>query len=57
MKYSQMFSEDEYKSSNMASQKELGSIYGNINLNHTRYTHLSATNYIMDLIVTDTMKI
>ena len=43
MKYSQTLIDDEYKSSNIASQKELGSIFGNINLNHTRYTHLSAT--------------
>ena len=27
----------------IASQKELGSISGNTNLNHTRHTHLSAT--------------
>ena len=34
MKYSQTLI-DEYESSNVASQKELGSISGNINLNHT----------------------
>ena len=37
MKYSQTLIDDEYKSSNIASQKELGSISGNINLNHTGY--------------------
>ena len=35
--------DDEYESSNIASQKELRSISGNINVNHTRYTYLSAT--------------
>ena len=35
--------DDEYESSNIASQKEMVSISGNINLNHTRHTHLSAT--------------
>ena len=35
---------DEYKSSIIASQKELGiSIPDKINLKHTRYTHLLAT--------------
>ena len=29
--------------SNIASQKELGGVSGNINLKHTRYTRLSAT--------------
>ena len=29
--------DDEYKSINITSQKELRSISGNINLNHTRY--------------------
>ena len=43
MKYSQTLIDDEYESSNIASQKELGSISGNINLIHTKYTHLSAT--------------
>ena len=43
MKYSQSLIDDEYESSNMASQKELGSISDNINLIHNRYTHLSAT--------------
>ena len=32
--------DDEYESSNIASQKELGSTSGNVNLNHTSYTHL-----------------
>ena len=35
--------DDEYESSNIASQKEIGNISGNTNLHHTRYTHLSAT--------------
>ena len=43
MKYSQTLNDDEYESNNIASEKELGNIYGNINLKHTRYTHLSAT--------------
>ena len=43
MKYSQTLIYDEYECSNIASQKELGSISGNISLNHTRYTHLSGT--------------
>ena len=43
MKYSQtLIIDDEYESSNEASQKELGSISGNTNLKHTRYTHLLA---------------
>ena len=43
MKYGQTLIDDKHESSNVAFQKELGSISGNINLNHTRYTHLSAT--------------
>ena len=43
MKYSQILIDDEYESSNIASQNELGSISGNINLKHTSYTHWSAT--------------
>ena len=35
MKYSQTLIDDEYESSNIASQKELGSISGNVNLKHT----------------------
>ena len=31
------------ESSNIASQKEIGSISGNINLKHIRYTHLLAS--------------
>ena len=37
MKYSQKLTDDGYKSRNIASQKELRSISGNINLNHTTY--------------------
>ena len=48
--------DDEYESSNIASQKEIGSISGNTNLNHTRYTHLSATKQTVNLVVTDTIK-
>ena len=40
MKYSQTLIDDEYKSSNIASQKELGRISGNLDLNHTSYTLL-----------------
>ena len=32
--------DDEYESSNIASQKEIGRISGNLDLSHTRYTHL-----------------
>ena len=58
MKYSQTLI-DEYKNCNIASQKELRSISGNINLNHTlamyaNYIHSSATKNTVDLIVTDT---
>ena len=44
MKYSQTLIDDEYKSSNIASQRELGNISGNINLKHTRYTHFQLLN-------------
>ena len=40
MKYSQILIDDEYESSNIAYQKELISISGNINLNHTTYVAL-----------------
>ena len=55
MKYSQTLIDDEYESSNVASQIELRSISGNINLDHTihSYIHLSATKYTVNLIVTD----
>ena len=43
MKYYQTLIDDEYNSNNTASQNELRSISGNTNLNHTKYTHLSAT--------------
>ena len=43
MKHSQTLIDDEYESINIASQKEVGSISGSINLNHTRYNHLLAT--------------
>ena len=52
-----MLIDDEYESSNIASQKEIVSISGNTNLNHTRYTHLSAMKQTADLVVTDTIKI
>ena len=40
--YSQTLIDGEYESSNIASFSEkLGSISGNTNLNHTRYTHLN----------------
>ena len=35
MKYSQTLIDDEYESSNIASQRELRSISDNINFNHT----------------------
>ena len=34
---------DEYESSNIYSQEELKGFSGNINLNYSTYTHLSAT--------------
>ena len=39
MKCSQTLIDDEYESSNIASQKELGRISSNLDLSHTRYTH------------------
>ena len=36
MKYSQTLIDDDYESSKIVSQKELRSIFGNINLNHTK---------------------
>ena len=40
MKCSQtLIDDDEYESSNIASQKELGRISSNLDLSHTRYTH------------------
>ena len=55
MKYSQTLVDDEYESSNIASQKELGSISEIITLGI--HMHLSATNQNVDLIVTDTIKV
>ena len=47
MKYNQTLIDDEHESSNIATQEELRSISGSINLNHTMYicsyTHLSVT--------------
>ena len=43
MKYSQILIDIEYESSSIASQNESGSISGNINLKHNRYTHFSGT--------------
>ena len=40
MKYSQTLIDGEYESSNIASQKEIGRLSGNLDLSHTRYTHL-----------------
>ena len=56
MKYSQILIDYAYERSNIASQKDIGSISDNINLIHTRYTHLSVTKETVDLIVTDTIK-
>ena len=47
----------ERESSNMASQEELRSFSGDINLNYSRYTHLSATKETVDIIINDTIKI
>ena len=44
MKYIQTLFDDEYESGNIASQKELRSISGNINLNHLAIP-LSVTKY------------
>ena len=41
----------------LASQEALRSFCDNINLNHTGYTHLSATKLIVDIVSTDTIKI
>ena len=53
----QTLTDDECESSNIASQKEIISNSGNTNLNHTRYTHLSATKQTVNLAVTDTKNI
>ena len=41
----------------MASQEELRTFSGNINLNYSRYIHLSATKETVYIIITDTIKI
>ena len=51
MKYSQTLINDEYKSSNLASQKVFLVI--SILITLRSYTHLSAIKYTMELIVTD----
>ena len=48
--------DSESESSNMASQEELKNSSGNINLNYSRYTHLSTTKETLDIIITDTIK-
>ena len=48
---------DEYEGSNTASQEELRSFPGNINLNYSRYIHLSATKETVYIIIKDTIKI
>ena len=48
---------NEYESTNMASQEELRTFSGNINLNYSRYIHLSATKETVYIIITDTIKI
>ena len=37
--YSNINNDDEYESSNIASEKESGSISGNFNLDHTKYSY------------------
>ena len=61
MKYNQtliIIIDDEYESSNIATQEELRSISGSINLNHTMYVcsyaHLLVTKYTVDFIAIDT---
>ena len=51
MKYSQTLINDEYKSSNLASQKVFLVI--SILIMLRSYTHLSAIKYTVELIVTD----
>ena len=41
----------------MASQEELRTFSGNINLNYSRYIHLSATKETVYIIIKDTIKI
>ena len=43
MKCAKRKTDDDYESSSIAFQEELRFFSGNINLNHTRYTYLSAT--------------
>ena len=59
MKYCQTLIDDGYENNNIhvASWEELGSISGSVNLNHSRYTHLSAIKQAMDFFVTDTINI
>ena len=47
---------DEYESSSITSQEELESFLV-ISLNHTRYTHLSATKWTVYIIITNKTKI
>ena len=55
MKYSQTLNDNEYESSNIASQKGLKQfVMISILITLRSYTHLSATQYTVDLIVTDT---
>ena len=48
--------DDECKSSDIASQEELKSSCNNINLNYSRYIHLSTTK-IPGIIIIDTIKV
>ena len=49
--------DDECKSSDIASQEELKSSCNNINLNYSRYIHLSTTKQIAGIIIIDTIKV
>ena len=41
------------KAKNITSQEELRRFSGNINLNYSRYTHLSAIKLTLDIVFTD----
>ena len=51
MKHNQRLIDDEYESSNIASQKELRSISGNTNLNHTMYLAIPIYQLLNNIIL------
>ena len=57
MEYMSNIIDDECKSSDIASQEELKSSCNIINLNYSRYIHLSTTKQIAGIIIIDTIKV